>query len=124
MRYQDFLTKVVEESTKAASRDYAARTKKAHREGSIAGLKACLDKSPPQLALLLERAERVHKKTIATKTNIGRYWRVRCFFAEVEWVCNVMSVILMTQGMPTIVPPTQRAAKFASELAREAQPVN
>jgi hypothetical protein len=124
MRYQDFLTQVVEESTLAATKDYTAKNKKPQLEGSIAGLRACLDKSPPQLSALLERAKKVHEKTITSRTNINRYWRVRCFLAEVEWVCNVMSVVLMTHGMPTIVAPTERAINFAASLTNEIQTIN
>ena len=36
------------------------------------------------------------------------YWYARCFALEVEWVCNVVSAMLMNEGRPTIVTPTAR----------------
>lgn len=120
MRYQDFVKRAVEESVSAAILDYELRPeKKAHLEGSIAGLKACLDKSPPELAYLLERARKVHSSAFRNQTSIDRYWRVTCFMQEVEWICNVVSVVLMNQEMPGIIPPTLRGAQLAQKITLE-----
>lgn len=117
MRFQEFLAKVVDESIVAATRDYADKPHKKHYlEGSVAGLNACRDKSPPQLALLLERARNARNRAMAQKTVLKRYWRVSCFANEVEWVCNVVSAVLLNQGLPIIVEPTSRGLMMAARI--------
>lgn len=119
MRYQDFLRRAVEESIIAATEDFAKHNEKRYViEGSLAGLRACLDLSPPQLKNLLARAYRVHQASFH-KTSIARYWRVTSFMHEVEWICNVVSVVLWNQGIDTIVVPTQRAAILAQRITLE-----
>lgn len=122
LRYQDFLNKAVDESIKGAKESYGHRTDSkgnAMLEGSIAGLNACRDLSPPQLSQLLMRAKTVQHKAFRS-TVIERYWRVNCFMAEVEWICNVVSVALVNQGVEPIVEPTMRAAMLASRITQEA----
>lgn len=121
LRYQDFLRRAVEESIKGATQSYGHRDDskgKAMLEGAVAGLKACLDKSPPQLAELLMRARTVQHKAFH-QTVLERYWRVNCFMAEVEWICNIISVALVNQGVPAIVEPTMRAALMADRISKE-----
>jgi hypothetical protein len=124
LRYQDFLAKVVDESIEAATKDYSSRPGSEHKlQGSVAGLNACRDKSPPELAALLVRAQKVHRQAFH-KTVLERYWRVTCFMHEVEWVCNVISVALVNQGIPPIVEPTMRAALMAQRISMSDLPIN
>lgn len=119
LRYQDFLRRVVEESVKAATDDYKDRPEKKYMlEGSVAGLLACKDKSPPELSFLLQRARNVHRSAFRS-TVLERYWRVTCFMHEVEWVCNVVSAALVNMGIEPIVNPTVRGAMLASRISRE-----
>lgn len=127
LRYQDFLKRIVEESTIGATESYGHREDpkgKAMLEGAKAGLKACLNLSPPQLDALLRRARRVQQAAFRQNSNINRYWRVNCFMAEVEWVCNVVSCALVNQGIPPIVEPTMRGAQLAMRITQEAVPTN
>lgn len=118
LRYQDFLTKVIDESIQAATKDYEARPDQEHKlQGSVAGLNACRDLSPPQLGALLQRSQNVHRLCFH-RTVLERYWRVTCFMHEVEWVCNVISVALINQGIPPIIQPTMRAAAMAERISR------
>lgn len=119
LRYQDFLSQVVEQSSNAAVVDYTKPEDKHMLEGSLAGLAACLDKSPPQLAELLTRAHKVHGKSFHS-TNLKRYWRVTCFLHEVEWVCNVISCVLVNMGVDPIIPPTMRGALMAQRITHSA----
>lgn len=124
MRYQDFLNEAVERAIKAATEDYTQRPdRKSSLEGSLAGLKACRDKSPPQLNELLERAYKVHRLAFH-RTNLDRYWRITCFMHEVEWICNVVSVALVNMDIPPIVHPTMRAAMVASEIMKQTEASN
>lgn len=121
LTYQGFLNRVVDESIKAATASYGHREDKkgnAMLEGAVAGLKACRDKSPPQLSALLIRSKTVLHKCFH-RTVLERYWRVNCFMAEVEWVCNVISVALVNQGIAPIVEPTMRAALLAERISKE-----
>ncbi len=121
LRYQDFLNKAVDESIKGATESYGKRVDSRGRamiEGSLAGLNACRDLSPPQLAALLERAKKVHHMSMH-RTVIERYWRINCFMHEVEWICNVVSVALVNQGIEPIIQPTMRAAMLASRITQE-----
>lgn len=126
MRFQDFLRRVIEESIKNCKEDFARRTAtyKTELPASVAGLEACRDKSPPQLAQLLERARKVNQIAYRQQTDINRYWQVTAFMAEVEWVCNVVSVVLINQGIAYLVPPTTSAVILASRITREQQENN
>jgi hypothetical protein len=59
------------------------------------------------LAELLEAAR--HASQDARDRQDDKYWFYRCYEAEVEWVCNCVSVILHNHGMPVIIHPTSRA---------------
>lgn len=125
-RYQDFLNRVVDESIKGATESYGKRDDskgKAMFQGAVAGLNACRDLSPPQLAQLLLRARTIQHKAFRA-TVLERYWRVNCFMAEVEWVCNVISCALVNMGVPPIVEPTMRAAMLASRVSKELVQIN
>lgn len=119
LRYQDFLNKVVDRS-KTISESYYDNDMKPLLEGSLAGLEACRNLSPPQLAGLLERSARVHHRAFY-QTVIGRYLRITSFMHEVEWVCTVVSAVLMNQGMMGIVTPTDRAIRMANSIISETE---
>ena len=115
LRYQDFLRKIVEDATEVVKRDYNLPSQKHELEGALAGLKACLDKSPPQLAVLHSRACRALGNAFHN-TDIRRYYRIACFRAEVEWVCNVVSAALVNMDQPAIIQPTMRGLMKAAEI--------
>jgi len=94
MNYQEFLTKVIDEGIAAARKDYADQKDKLN--GSIAGFEACRDKTPEELKLLLESSQISTKD--AYTNQLVNYWWFRCYEAEVEWVCNVVSAMLYNQG--------------------------
>lgn len=116
MNYQDFLTRIIDDGVEAATQDYADSPAK--RRGSIAGFEACRGCPPAKLAQLLKdaRAARDHARdeTQADRGDLDDYWEARCYEAEVEWVCNCVSVILVNEGRPPIVPPTARGVMKAS----------
>lgn len=121
--YADFLERVIDEGVKAAKRDYIRPAQRTKLEGSIEGFEACRGKAPAELSALLDgarrRTEEARNRFHLGETAIGEYWRVRCKEAEIEWTCNVVSVLLMSNGEPVIVPPTARAAVMAGTILEE-----
>lgn len=110
--YNEFLNKVIDDGIEAAKEDYASRPEKL--KGSIEGFEACRGKNPLELAEVLKQAS---KKTHEARMNrVPNYWEIRCFEAEVEWVCNCVSAILMNQGLPTIISPTARGYMKAAQI--------
>lgn len=115
MNYRQFLSQAVEEEKAQVMLTFAGH--RPQLEGAMAGLKACLDKSPPQLAELLQRAYLVKHQALH-ETLLDRYWRVCCFFNEVEWICHVVSVALINEGVDPIIRPTMKAAIVASRITK------
>ena len=116
MTYYDFLHQVIEGGIKGAKRDYL---NEAHKlEGSLAGFEACRNKLPSVLREVLTNARQATQTSIMLRVPEGKneYWKMRCYELEVEWVCNVVSVMLLNQGLESIVPPTARGAIRAHEI--------
>ena len=121
--YVEFLERAVNEGILAARRDYARREERAKLEGSIAGFEACRRKTPAELALLLEesgrKTEEARIRFHLGEISIDEYWGIRCKEAEIEWISNVVSVVLVRDGHPPITPPTVRAAMTAAAILEE-----
>lgn len=121
MDYQKFLSEVIKGGIKGAKRDYRRVGQKVILKGSIAGFEACRNKNPIELAKLLEESGKKSQGLFRTKFNpttkeLNKYWEARGFTLEVEWVCNVVSAMLMNEKKPTIIPPTARGMIRASEI--------
>lgn len=84
------------------------------REGAVAGFEACRNKTVFELRQQLHLAANL--ADIARATDRERYWYHRCFHAEIEWVCNVVSACLQNQGLDIIVIPTARGFLKAAEI--------
>lgn len=121
--YAAFLERVIDEGVRAAKRDYCRPAQRTKLEGAIAGFEACRGKTPAELSGILadarRRTEEARNRFHLGETSIGEYWRVRCREAEIEWTANVVSVLLMSNGEPVIVPPTARAAVMAGTILEE-----
>lgn len=119
MSFDEFLSRVIDDGIAAAKADYVKPEQKHKLEGSIEGFEACRDKSSVQLALLLadarQAAQRAYQES-AGSDEVEDYWRVRCYEAEVEWVCNCVSAVLMNESRECIVPPTARGVMKAAEI--------
>lgn len=116
MTYEEFLQHLIEDGIRAVNVDYA--NDEARRAGALAGFEACRRKSPENLGVLLDEARQAeHRMRFmvqgATDADI---WRSITFAAEVDWVCNVVSAMLMNQGLKTIVTPTARGVMKAAEI--------
>lgn len=120
MDYREFLDRVVNDGIEAVKKDYSKPEQEPKRRGSIQGFEDCRGKSPSEIGELIKLASkktfeasiRVHEDEISD----GEYWAVRCRELEIEWVANVVSAMLMNQGLPVIVAPTARGAMKAAEI--------
>jgi hypothetical protein len=106
MNYYELLDRIIEEGIAAAEADYEEGPK---LDGSVAGFEACRGKPPESLRALFEQAHADTHNAIMANVAEEDYWRIRCYEAEVEWVCNCVSAMLMNEGKPVIVPPTAGA---------------
>jgi len=116
MNYNEFLTRVIDEGIEAATSDYTKESEKSQLEGSIAGFNACRDKSPEELVAVWNEATKKMNEAFGEQKD--NYWWYRCYQSEVEWVCNVVSAMLMNQGnyapLLSWLPTANGATKAAS----------
>ena len=110
--YLDFLNCIINDGIEAATADYADDAQK--REGAIAGFGACRNKQPAELQALLVGAGKAAVDAYITEAD--DYWRTKCYYFEVEWVCNCVSAMLCNEGQPTIIVPTARGFMKAAEI--------
>ncbi len=112
MEYGAFLARIINDGIAAASEDYKDDEEK--REGAVGGFLACRGLQPGELAELLREANQA--ASTAMMEDSPRYWRLRCYALEVEWVCNCVSAVLMNEKQPVIVQPTCRGVMKAAEI--------
>jgi hypothetical protein len=105
MLYSEFLQRVIETGIDGAQRSYANDPPK--RRGAVAGFRACEGKSPRKLSVLLDEARQATRD--ALDLPIDEYWEIRCYEAEVAWVCTCVSVVLANEGKPS--SSTRRRAR-------------
>ena len=126
MNYTEFLTKVIDEGIEAAKADYTEESDKQRLEGSIAGFNACRNKSPEELVEVWKESSKktndASHEVYKTKSK-GDYWYYRCFQLEAEWVCNVVSAMLMNEGHEPLLSwlPTASAMRKAASIIGVAQ---
>lgn len=113
MTLQQFIERVINDGISAARKDYAGSDEKL--SGSIAGFESCRGKSPAELAALLRGAEK-HCESLRRHNIKDDYWFHRCRHLEIEWVCNVVSAVLVNEGAPPIVTPTARGTIKAATI--------
>lgn len=117
MDYTTVLIYVIERGVEGARRDY--REGSAKLKGALAGFEACRGRTPQELAVLLKEAR---EETVRARDRRREmlpaedFWWHRCREAEIEWVANCVSVILVNEGMEPIVPPTAKALLAVSRI--------
>lgn len=122
MSFEAFLDEVINQGIAAAKADYSKPEDKAKLDGAVSGFEACRGKNSTELKELMGKA-RTDTHMAFRRVNEGEisdddYWKIRHFEAEVEWVCNCVSAILMNEGMPTLDPlmPTARGVMQAAKI--------
>lgn len=128
MHYNDFLHRLITLGIESARKSYGGGG--AHDvdqlTGSIDGFMECRGLQPEQIAALLAEARRKTQEAFvrASEREIpeGTYWRLRSREAEIEWMANCVSIILVNQGLEPIVPPTVRAALTVASIVGVASP--
>jgi len=96
--YKAFLDRIIDDGEAWAERDYGEGNLKL--AGAIAGFEACRDKEPKEIRELLDKA---HVETMeAAGRKDAKYWWFRVYEAEVEWVANCVSAMLVVEGKKPI----------------------
>lgn len=117
MDYNDFLNKVIDDGIAGAQEDY--KDDKDRLNGSLKGFDECRGKDPVALAELMMES---NKTTVEKhRDEATDYWYWRCREAEIEWVCNVVSSLMVATGgaFPAIVTPTARGYLKMAEVVRK-----
>lgn len=117
MNLIEFTDRAINQGIEAAREDY--KDSPDRLRGSLAGFEACRGKNPGELAELLIQANRDTMAAFhqaSSGDGSGNYWEIRCREAEIDWVCNVVSAILVQDGQPPIVPVTAGGMILAAKI--------
>ncbi len=116
MEYKEFLKQVIDSGIEGAKQSYAKNQRKDMLEGSIAGFEACRGKGPDELRVIFNEVESYQRQAMIDRSD--NYWFFRCYQAEVEWVCNLVSALLHVNNIEPILPylPTCMAMLRANEI--------
>ena len=110
----DALNHIIDDGIEAARNDYLKPEDKLKLDGSIQGFEDCRCKSPTEITDLVIKANQVVNEKHREQTD--DYWYWRCRVLEIEWVANVLSHILITNGHPAISMMTARGGLKAAEI--------
>jgi len=116
MDYFEFLDKVINEGITSATLDYTEESEKEKLDGSVAGFNACRKKTPEELILVWQEANNKANESFLDEMN--NYWYYNCFKLEVEWVCNVVSALLINEGHKPLFSwlPTANGCNKAAKI--------
>jgi hypothetical protein len=114
MNFNDVLNVVIDDGINAALQSYSKPYQSLKREGSIFGFNECRGLNAQKLAELLISAEKTTKDKMMK--NSHDYWYWRCRHAEIEWVCNVMSAVLVSHNESPIASYSLRGMMKAVEI--------
>ena len=121
LTYVEFLHEVVERGIKSAQGDEILAKYPRRLKGSIDGFNACRCKTPEQLAQLLVEANRkTHNARLDAhdkdEEGAEAYWEQNYYGIQVDFVCNVVSAMLMNENKPVIVPPRASGVMVCAEI--------
>lgn len=111
MTYLDFLTRVIDDGIAAARADYTRPYQAQLLAGSVAAFEACRGKRPIELLDLFNQASALRRDQVD-------HWYWTGYLNEVEWVCNVVSAVIVNEGDPPLLAwlPTVRGCLKAAEI--------
>jgi len=117
MNYYEFLNKTIEDGIISVKETYKGPKNKDKLDGSLAGFEACRNKLPEEL---FEIYNLTNEYVINSYKNgdTDNYWWFRHYQSQVEWICNVISAILINQGQKPILShlPTARGVMKAGQV--------
>lgn len=113
MTYQEFLSQIIKDGLEEVSVVYKDQPNKL--KGCIEGFKACEDCTPEELLIQLKRAGE-QRSWAYDGSDHDKYWRARMKEAQIEFVCNCVSAMLMNENKPVIITPTARGVMKAAEI--------
>lgn len=126
MYYNEFINRIIDDGIAACKESYASDKEK--MEGAIDGFEACRKtETPPELQMLWQDAKEILRKERLFEdelrgigaTRERGYWYYRCYESEIEWVCNVVSAMLINQhghGALASHLPTARGFLKAAQI--------
>lgn len=119
MDVHEFTTRVIERGIEAARHDYTRPDQAGKLRGSIDGFELCRGLLPHELQSLYIAVNQDANQRMMERAEDYWYWRCRAM--EVEWVCNVVSAVLINQSGPPILShlPTARGVMTASKILAE-----
>jgi hypothetical protein len=119
VNYERFLSQVIEEGMEAAKKDYTRPEQQASLHGALAGFEVCRGKAPSELYVLMIEAMKTSWSSRAEEADDpDTHWFKRCYTLEIEWVCNVVSAMMLNEGLEPIVVPSARGVLKADNILR------
>jgi hypothetical protein len=115
MRLSHFRDRIIDDAAASAFTVYAGDIQK--RDGFLAGLEACRDKSPGELAEMLVAANTA--MDAAQRGNHPRQGEAIAFRAAVLWVCECVSCAMADLGREPLLTPGQKAHVKAAQITSE-----
>ena len=114
MNLNDALNRIIDDGIEAAKRDYDEPDQEDQLKGAIQGFSECRGKNPQQIKALMLKARRDAQEAFHDAKDHYWFWRCRC--AEIEWVANVLSCIMVAQDWPAITIRSYRGMMKAAEI--------
>jgi len=126
--YFQLLDRIISDGIAEVHEAYADPKEHHKRDGAIEGFEACRGKSPADLVALWSEAEKTAAQIrIETSSdNVTDYWRQRYKALQIEWVCNVVSVGLVSSGQAPLLghlPTARGAVKYAAIVGVSSRPL-
>lgn len=110
----DALNQIIDDGLEEVRLVYSRPDQRLKREGATRGFEDCRGLSPKQIGDLLAAANARTRHAFDEQAPDYWFWRFRA--AQITWVANVISAILMNQGAEVIIPPTARGGMKAAEI--------
>jgi hypothetical protein len=114
MNLQIFIERIINDGIEAAKADYNKPEDKDRLIGALEGFELCRGKNFDELGVILKKAMKDTSDAHAKRA--PDYWKIRCREAEIEWVCNTVSAIMLVNGSSVIIQPTCRGMMKANEI--------
>ena len=112
----DFLNATIDDGITEIQQCYLRPDQSSKRSGGIAGLEACRGKYDAELLQLLNHRRNETQKLLLNRENPSDYWYARMYELQVEWVLNVLSAALYSNGIEPVITPTLRGWNKACDI--------